>query len=154
MTDLRAELAAAIWHEYTVEANGRFYDESDSECVADALMPIVSAAIARAKAEAWDEGYAAGEEGTKTWFEPQGNPYRVIDPPVYPDAGHYPEPPYRAAAVAADPEPTSAALIRHGIPWIDDCPKCGCGHGVDSNACGFGTSPPAATAAPALDGPE
>lgn len=75
--DLREELAIAIQ-----DAFERCIDYDTERDLCDAAMPIITAAIARARAEAWDEGFDAGDRNPGMQGGP--NPYRA-EPDCYSD---------------------------------------------------------------------
>jgi hypothetical protein len=70
MKDLRDEIYDAIYGE--IDPNG-----GSATAAVNAIMPLVEAHVAEAKAEAWDEGYHQGvEDEAKDWI-PADNPYRA-----------------------------------------------------------------------------
>lgn len=68
------EAGADQWRrwEFLTDAAKEQYRAEGSRIVADALLPVVAALTAKAKAEAWDEGYGSDEE----CGVPRTNPYR------------------------------------------------------------------------------
>lgn len=79
-------LAEAIWT--TSRADEGTISATGAKIVARALLPVVereiAAAVMKARAEAWDEGWAVGADDQKNWSEntpgfkgAAPNPYRV-----------------------------------------------------------------------------